>query len=336
MQGRGIVNVRPGEVELWDLDLPEPGPDDVVVETRYSMISPGTERSVLMGERSYGRAPGHPADLPPFPQVGGYQKVGVVVQVGKNVREFAEGDWVFCMVGQSGMAEFQRGGHVSPSIQSADQVLKLPPDVDPVLFSGLVLTQVGYNHASRPPIEDGTKVLVLGDGLVGQWLAESIQLRGAQVLLAGHHDERLACCRLQAGSEAVNTTREDLEERAEAFCPDGFPVVADTLTSADAIHFAAGFLRHNGHLVAGGYYIEGQNLINYQTLCSREATLYTPGGWQRQRLEETLALVASGQLDVEGKITHHFPVAENCWRAFELLVDRSEHFLGIVMDWEEE
>jgi 2-desacetyl-2-hydroxyethyl bacteriochlorophyllide A dehydrogenase len=332
VRGLGIVNVAPGRVDLWELDLPEPGPRDVVVDTRYSMISPGTERSVLLGERFYGRASGYRRDLPPFPQVGGYQKVGVVLSAGREVRSVAEGDWVFCTVGATGLAEFPRGGHVRPSIQPEDQVLKLPDGVDPVLASGLVLTQVGYSHASRPPVGAGTRALVIGDGLVGQWTAEALQLRGAAVLLAGHHDGRMARCRLAGDSRRVNTLRTPLEQAAAEFCPGGFPVIVDTRTDAEALHEAVGFLRHNGHLVAGGYYVEGRNLIDYTVLTSKETTLHTPGGWQRDRLEATLELVASGRVEVAGKITHRLGLSEYA-KAFGLLLSRTEDFLGMVIDW---
>ncbi len=332
VKGQGIVNVEPGKVELWDLELPDPGPRDVVVDTRHSMISPGTERSVLMGERLYGRAPGYPTEAPPFPQIGGYQKVGVVAEVGREVTGLKKGDWVFCRVGATGLDEFPRGGHLRPSIQGQDQVLKLPPGLDPVLASGLVLTQVGYNHASRPPVGPGTKALVVGDGLVGQWTAEVLQLRGAEVLLAGHHDERMACCRLRGESRCVNTLREPFEEAAAEFCPGGFPVIVDTLTGTDSLHRDMDLLCHGGHLVAGGFYVRGRNLIDYIKLAPKETTLHMPGGSQPERLEATLALVASDQIDVAGKITHRFALRDY-QKAFGLLLRRSEHFLGMVIDW---
>ncbi len=333
VKGRGIVNVGPGKVELRDLELPEPGPRDVVVDTRHSMVSPGTERSVLMGERFYGRASGYRVDLAPFPQVGGYQKVGVVAAAGAEVEGLGPGDWVFCTLGSTGLDEFPWGGHVRPSIQPQEQVLKLPSGLDPVLASGLVLTQVGYNHASRPPIKEGTKALVVGDGLVGQWTAEALQLRGAAVLLAGHHDERAACCRLSGRSRWVNTLRQPLEDAAAEFCPGGLSVIVDTLTGTESLHRDVDLLRHNGHLVAGGYYVHGCNLIDYIRLTSKETTLYTPGGFTRERLEATLELVAAGRIDVAGKITHRLPIADYA-RAFDLLLNRGEHFLGIVIDWQ--
>ena len=325
-----IVNVAPHRVELQEVGLPDPRPDEVVVLTRHSLISNGTERSVLAGERGYGRAEGSP-DAPPFPQVGGYQKVGVVEAVGREVRGLAEGEWVFATLGRTALREFPMAGHVGVSLTPQQEVLKLPAGLDPVAASGLVLTQVGYNHGSRPPVAPGTRAIVVGDGLVGLWSAETLRARGAQVLLVGRHDERL---RLFAagGGRTVNARREDADQTAAEFAPGGAPVVVDTLTTTEALHESLRFLAHDGHLVAGGYYIQGHHLIDYQQLTAREATLYTPGGWTRARLERTLEWVAEGKLGVLDKITHRWPVAQAV-AAYELLVGKREPFLGMVIDW---
>jgi len=326
-----VVNVAPNRVELQQVPLPEPGPAEVVVLTRHSMISNGTERSVLAGERGYGRAEGDPQD-PPFPQVGGYQKVGIVESVGREVRGIAEGEWVFATLGRTALREFPMAGHVAVSITHHRDVLKLPAGLDPVAASGLVTTQVGNNHGCRPPVEPGTRAIVVGDGLVGLWSAETLQARGAAVMLIGRHDERLATFAPRGDSRIVNERREDADRAAAGFSPGGAPVVIDTLTNAEALHRSLRFLAHDGHIVAGGYYIQGHHLLDYMQLTAREATLYAPGGWTRPRLERTLEWVAKGQLRVLDKITHRWPVAR-APEAFDLLVRRDRPFLGMVIDW---
>ncbi|UCH32922.1 MAG: zinc-binding dehydrogenase [Armatimonadota bacterium] len=326
-----IVNVAPNRVELQEVGIPDPGPADVAVLTRHSMISNGTERSVLAGERGYGRAEGDP-DAPPFPQVGGYQKVGIVESVGRNVRGVAEGDWVFAALGRIAFREFPMAGHVGVSITNHNDVLKLPAGLDPVAASGLVLTQVGYNHGSRPPVSDGTRAIVVGDGLVGLWAAETLQARGAAVLLIGRHDERLRTFEVRGDSRTANARLTDADQVAADFSPGGAHVVIDTLTTADDLHASLRFLAHDGHIVAGGYYIHGRHLIDYMQLTAREATLYAPGGWTRRRLERTLDWIVKGHLRVLDKITHRWPVARAA-EAYDLLVRRHEPFLAMVIDW---
>ena len=107
---------------------------------QVDVFSSGTEGSFLRGERIAGDTPRRPGDPDPFPIVAGYQKIGIVEQVGADVADLEVGETVFATMGKvEGMFD-ARGGHVSPSVSPRDQIWKLPPDVDPLAFSGLVLT----------------------------------------------------------------------------------------------------------------------------------------------------------------------------------------------------
>ena len=323
-----IVNVAPNRVELQEVGLPDPGPEDVVISTRHSMISNGTERSTLAGERKW------EGGAAPFPQIGGYQKVGIVESCGRNVTGLTEGDWAFGTMGIVNLPNASWAGHVGVNVIDKQEVIKLPAGLDPIAASVLVITQVGFNHGSRPPVSDGTRAIVVGDGQVGLWSAETLQERGAAVLLIGRHDYRLKTFQPKGESRILNSKEQDITSAVAEFAPGGAPVVIDTLTTADALHASLRFLAHDGHMVAGGFYIEGYHLIDYMQLTAREATLYTPGGWTRARLEQTLAWIAQGKLQIQNKITHRWPIARAV-EAFELLINKQEPFLSMVIDWEE-
>ena len=70
-----VVAPVPGDVELREVSIPEPTSEDVIVNVSHSWISPGTERSYIMGERLNGETPRQPDDPLPFPLISGYQKV---------------------------------------------------------------------------------------------------------------------------------------------------------------------------------------------------------------------------------------------------------------------
>ncbi len=198
MRSPGVVFSAKGKVELTQVEVPQPGPRDVVVRTKFSWISNGTESSFLRCERTDGITPWLPSMPLPYPMVPGYQKVGVVEEVGAEVPGLKEGDWVFATTTRIAGMYTSSGGHVLRGPVEVDQVLALPDNVEyaevkseAVKYSGLVLTQVGFNAGSRPPVEDGCPALVVGDGMVGQWAAQTLQWRGARVALVGKHDFRL-------------------------------------------------------------------------------------------------------------------------------------------------
>lgn len=74
--------------------------------------------------------------------MAGYQKIGVVEWVGADVGDIAVGETVFVATDRvSGMFS-PMGGQISPSVSPRSPVWKLPPSVDPLAYSGMVLTQI--------------------------------------------------------------------------------------------------------------------------------------------------------------------------------------------------
>jgi 3-hydroxyethyl bacteriochlorophyllide a dehydrogenase len=212
MEARAVVTPSIGKVEFTSVTVPDPTSEDVVIQIIHSWISNGTEGSMIRGERIAGDTPRSDSDPMPFPHVPGYQKTGIVEWVGKNVRDIHIGDLVFATVSPANAMFYSHGGHVSPAVTHHSQVWKLPPDTNSIAVSGLVLTQVGYNVGMRPSISEGEAAVVLGDGLVGHWAAQTLQARGAKTLLIGKHKERLEKFEPASGDGILNLETNDLVE----------------------------------------------------------------------------------------------------------------------------
>jgi 2-desacetyl-2-hydroxyethyl bacteriochlorophyllide A dehydrogenase len=331
MKAQAAVATQPRRVEFLTVDAPDPGPEDVVVRLTHSWISNGTEGSFIRGERIAGDTPRKDTDPLPFPHISGYQKVGVVEQVGGAVSGVEVGETVFATVSKVEGMFYSFAGHISPAVTHGSQIWKIPPGLDPVAVSGLVLTQVGYNTGIRPALSPGDAAVVIGDGMVGHWTAQTLQHRGARVLLAGRHDERLAPFSPGASDRVVNVSREDLLEAARAFAPEGVQVIADTVGTISTLESLLPVMRHNGQISSAGFY-GPRGLIDIQKLRNREITLHTPAGWSKERMDATLALLAQGALQTLPLITHRFP-AERAGEAFDLILSRREPVLGVILDW---
>jgi len=332
MRAQAVVATGPGCIEVQDVRVPDPTAEDVVVRVQHSWISPGTEGSFVRGERIAGDTPRTEADPLPFPHVPGYQKAGVVEWVGDAVQGIAVGDTVFATISKVQGMFYPYAGHVSPAVTHYSQIWRLPATVPPPAASGLVLAQVGYNVGTRPRVQAGEAVVVIGDGLVGQWSAQTLQHRSARVLLAGRHDERLARFRATDADRPVNTARENPVEVARSWAPQGVQVVADTVGSITALEAFYPVLRRGAHLVSAGFY-GSHGLIDIQKMRDLELTLHAPSGWTSERLSATLALLSQGALQTEPLITHRFPMRRAA-EAFDLILSRREPFLGVVLDWE--
>ena len=336
MMARAVVFSAPNVVEYADggsrlVHTPDPGPGDAVVRITHSWISNGTEGSFLRGERIAGDTAYRSGDPWPFPIVPGYQKVGLVEWFGSEITDLEVGELVFSAMGKVEGMFSAAGGHVSPSVSPRNQIWKLPKGVDPLAFSGLVLTQVGYNCGTRAPIEVGDWAVVVGDGMVGQWAAQTLAWRGASVVLVGHHDDRLAKFADRPLGHVVNARKQDWEHTVRDLAQGGVRVAVDTVGSILVVGKLMDLMKRYGHIVSAGFY-GTEDLLGLQALRNGELSLDFVSGWSRERMDRTRDLIAAGYLETLSLITHRFPV-EQVSEAWRLIAEKRESVLGVILDW---
>jgi len=314
------------DVRFRSVQVPDPTDRDVVIDVAHSWISIGTELSYLRGDRLSGEEPRRAGDAWPFPQVAGYQKVGVVRHVGSAVQDLQPGDCVFASVSRVSNLFSDYAGHINPAVTDRDEVWKLPNDTM-VKYSGSVLTQVGFNCGMRPPIEPGDVAVVIGDGLVGQWTAQTLLRRGAIVTVLGRHTSRLLLC--PSGVETHQITMDDLDEIAASL--PYLSVVVDTVGDLVTVQRIQPRLKHDGHIVSAGF-LGDQGALDIQRLREQEITVHAPSGWTRPRVSQTLAAIEEGWLATERLITQRFPayMARDAWREIQ---ENREGTMGVVLDW---
>ncbi|MEG3626617.1 zinc-dependent alcohol dehydrogenase [Streptomyces poriticola] len=146
----------PGRAGLRQVDLPEPGEDDVVVRTLYTGVSRGTETLVFGGrvpENQYAamRAPFQEGDFP-GPVKYGYLNVGVVEEGPARLA----GRTVFCLY-----------PHQTRYVVPAAAVTEVPDSVPAAraVLAGTVETAVNALWDAAPLA--GDRIAVVGGGMVG-------------------------------------------------------------------------------------------------------------------------------------------------------------------------
>jgi threonine dehydrogenase-like Zn-dependent dehydrogenase len=163
----------PGHGEIRDVELPEPGPTDVVVRTLHTGVSRGTETLVFRGgvpasQHELMRAPYQEGNFP-WPVKYGYLNVGVVEQGPTDL----VGRTVFCLY-----------PHQTRYVVPADAVTPVPHAVPAgrAVLAGTVETAVNAVWDAAPLI--GDRIAVVGAGMVGSCVAGVLAgLPGARVEL---------------------------------------------------------------------------------------------------------------------------------------------------------
>jgi 2-desacetyl-2-hydroxyethyl bacteriochlorophyllide A dehydrogenase len=325
---RRIIFPAKGVVELVPFEVRPPAAGEVSVRTLYSLMSIGTETTILHERYD---ADTHFAARFRFPQLKtGVQTIARIDAVGDGVTEFRPGDTIF-----------MRMAHTSHWTLDASQCSPVPAglDLESACWCGLAKTAFRAAHAA--PFQLGSEILVVGAGPVGQMTLRWAHAAGARrIAVVDLSELRL---RLAREGGATDVHLGSLAGLREALVPDpatgGFEIVVDTTGNPQVFAIALGFARPFGKLVLLGDtgYPSRQCLTS--DAMTRGLTIvathdhHDRGGWTQRRIDDLFfKLVADGSFDLDGLVTHRFR-PEDCAGAYALATERRDDAVGVLFDW---
>ncbi|MFC4358623.1 zinc-binding dehydrogenase [Halobium salinum] len=329
--GRSLYFVGPRAARVEDRAVPDPGPDEVLVETRASLVSAGTELLVYRGNA--------PTDLPAdetidalagdlsFPLRYGYAAVGEVAAVGEAV----ETEW-------AGRRVFAFNPHETRFVADPASLHPLPEGVgvEAATFLPNVETAVNLVHDANPRL--GERVVVLGAGVVGL-LTTALLARFplSRLTVVDPLESRRGRARAVGADETVSPAdaRETLDGDADAVLElSGSPATLD-----DAVTHVG----YDGRVVVGSWYgrkrapvdLGGRFHRSRVSLVSSQVSTIDPalrGRWTKER-RLGVAWDRLCDLDPAGLVTHRIPF-EEAPRAYDLLDDGATDALGVLFTYD--
>ena len=280
----------PRRVRVAAVALPEPGPEEVVVNTRFSGISGGTELLAYRGEID----PGLPLD----------ERIESLD--GTFTYPFRYG---YACVGEAdGQPVFAFHPHQDHFVARRDELVPLPAGVDlrqATLFP-LVETALQIGLDAGPVL--GDEVVVLGLGAVGAFAALLLQRGGARVVgidpLPWRRDTAA-----RMGIEAVSP----------ADAPGGVALVVEASGRPEALADALDLLAHEGTVLVASWYgtkvaaLPLGGAFHRRRLTIRSTQVSTipaalAGRWTLER-RRTVAADLLSELPLPMLATHTFPLA---------------------------
>ena len=322
---------------------PVPGPNDLLIRIRKSSIC-GTDVHIYNWDDWAART--IPAGM-----VIGHEYVGVVQELGSEVRGFAVGDRVSgeghvtcghcrnCRAGRrhlcrntQGVGVNRPGSFAEYLVLPAFNAFRIPDNIsddvaaifDP--FGNAVHTALSFDLV-------GEDVLITGAGPIGAMACAVARHAGARnVVVTDVNDYRLDLALKMGATRAVNVAREDLwaVAQAELGMTEGFDVGMEMSGSGAALNQMLRAMNHGGKVALLGIPAAGVS-IDWNDVIFKG--LHIKGVYGREMFEtwyKMAALVQSG-LDLSPIITHHFPVAE-FQQGFDAM--RSGQSGKVILDWE--
>lgn len=238
MLAHRLLFVAPHRVEVAPVDLPAPAPGQLLVRTRWSGISSGTEllcyRGLLDPDLPLDERIGSLGGTFRYPFAYGYSCVGEV--------EASDGPL------PPGTGVFAFHPHQDRFVVGADDVVALPPGTDLRAATLFPLVETGLQLSLDAGQVAGETVVVLGLGAVGIITALLLQRAGARVLAA----DPLPGRRELAGSVGLDAVAPD--DLPGAVPPGGVPLLVELSGSPAALAGALGLLAHEGTALVGSWY----------------------------------------------------------------------------------
>jgi NADPH:quinone reductase-like Zn-dependent oxidoreductase len=194
-----------------DIEMPTPGPGEVIVEVRAAGINPG-EAAIRSGAM-------HEMFPATFPSGEGSDLAGVVTAVGQGVTAFSVGDEVLGF-------SFNRSSHATHTAVPVGQLIRKPPQLSwEVAGSLYVVGATAYAAVRAVAPQAGETVAVsAAAGGVGSLAVQLLVLRKARVLgIAGPGNADW----LRAHGVIPISYGDGLADRLRAAAPDGIDAFID-------------------------------------------------------------------------------------------------------------
>ncbi len=310
MKAQAAYITAPHTMEIREVEIPDPGPEEVQVRC--------VANGICMAEVSKfsGAEPGYPSRA-------GHEGVGVVLKAGSKVQRLQEGDWV------------ATGSWATVDNLGATGLAKLSgPPADPGVFliepCACVVTAL-YSYE----LTAGDRVLVMGAGFMGLL---NVQALGhsplAELVVTDVKPANLELAREFGATEVINSATAAGQARLEELRDQPFDLVVEAAGVERTVQQAGGLTRPGGRLSIfawhhqprtldlGLWHMRGLKVLNSAPGIGRDHNI--------NNMQRAVALLERGVFDLRKLVTHRHPFAE-VQTAMEVATERPEEYIKGVL-----
>ena len=306
---KAAVLHKPNHLSIEDVPEPKCGRDELLIKIKRSAICNSTDTHIWQGSL-------RPRATPQYPHILGHECCGEVVEVGSDwFSEYKTGDRVAYWVKMTGA--FAQYNTIKPGSLGVGKLQdNMTYDEGAVLELVIGTMRLIYDSGLRI----GDKVLILGQGPAGLFLAQEARLAGAaKIYSVDLYDNRLAKSKELAADYTLNLADKKFEEALEILKQEvgEIDLVIDAMgnnrwTQGNTIELALNVLKRHGRYIIFGH--RGTNdSVNTYLISNEDITMrgFEPGLSNTKNLAGfAVDLVSSGRLKVRDLITHHFALDE--------------------------
>jgi predicted dehydrogenase/threonine dehydrogenase-like Zn-dependent dehydrogenase len=356
---RRVIDRR-GRVLVADLPVPHVGPDQVLVQSHYSLISSGTEMGTLSktpaelvrqtisdpwmrqvvkqtilatGPSQTARRVWHEMITP---REIGYSGAGIVMALGDHVEGLEVGQPV----------AYAATGHAEVTAPYINHVVRVPDGMDLRHAAFVTVGGIAMQSLRRADVKFGETVAIYGLGLVGQLCASIAKAAGCVVVGIDINPRANELATAAGAALVVNPSEPEWRRRILDFTGKNgvdATVICASSDSPEIVNSAMEITRRQGRVVLVGYVkldIHPKNFL-HREIDLRYSRAYGPGSYhtsyekgrvdypfgyvrwtEKRNLEEFIRLVSTGAVHPEPLIAGVYPV-ERAQEPFDAIRERT-------------
>ena len=339
---KAIQIVKPNDMQIIDMPMPQIDEvNNVLVKIKVAGIC-GSDVGIFRGTNAAAT----------YPRVIGHEIVGVIAEVGPNVKDRKVGERVIidqvtscgecyaCRKGQPNVCckLAARGVHIDGGYREYMAVPEkdcyvLPDflnDYDAVMVEPTTIAVQGCRRAEITPEND---VMIIGAGALGSSILRLVKLQNPKSIIVVDIDDAKLQEALDNGATAViNSRTEDLVTRAKELTGGYGPTVTiDAACVKGSLLSACKASGNLGRIITMGFSVAPDE-INQFVITSKQLEIH--GSRMHSHLfGEAVKLVAERKVDLDGVVSHHFPFTQ-CHEAFAFVESRDPSMRKVVLTFD--
>ena len=338
MKNRKIQVLETGKVScnIVEENITISNDNEVIINNKYSQISPGTELACIAGLEDWFKAPA----------VLGYTSIGEVMETGKNVHHVKKGDWVYSF---GPHAEFFK---IDINDRWHGICVKIPEGIKPEWASFTHMADIAITSLRVSDIQLGDYVMVTGAGPIGIMAAQLAQLQGANTIITDINPKRLELAK-QCGIEHTlinieNTLSEEIKRITNGA---GISCLIEASGMPQVINNSIKLIAQNGEMILLGTpraefntnitpFLQHVHLWSHGSIKLKGAlefifpthTTEFNKHSKEKNAKTNLDLIHKQKLIVKPLHTHTFK-PEEAEIAYTGLQHKKDEFIGVVFNW---
>ena len=339
-----LVITGPKQYEIREVPMPKPGDGEVLIQMKAAGVC-GSDVHQFLGE--------NPNAV--FPRVPGHENAGVIVAVGKDVKNIKVGDHVVvdlvvacgecpqCKKGRRNVCRTVKargsaidGGWREYFAVPEHEVYLLPQDMP---FKDAALIEpfaIGGHCTTRAGIQGGESVLVLGSGTIGAVILQTLKLKGCRVICADINDASLARAKEYGADAIVNTKTENLKDAVQKFTDGaGVDVIFDSACYPGSLTAVLEMgIPANGATIVPMGFCTAQEGITQAMINTRELSIIGTR-MSCNQFQPTIERFAKHEYQLDGMVSHYIPFSQ-VGQVFENIIHPPKDMKKMVIVFDEE